>query len=186
MSNSKKSSTPEVQVEENPIGLSEDQTRKVAASLDVHVSSMFVLFHQYQKHHWLVRGPQFRDLHLYLEESYENVHKELDALAERMTTLGGIPTSDPVAQSKKAYLSHEEEGEFPVRDMLKADREAELKVIQELRASIKQAVELDDYGTETMLKNVLLSAEDRAHHLDHYLERDELYTPRKGKKNGTS
>lgn len=185
MSNSKKSPTPRVPVEENPIGLPEGVTKKIAASLDEHVSSMFVLFHQYQKHHWLVRGPQFRDLHLYLEDSYENIHKELDALAERITALGGIPTSDPVAQSKKAYLSHEEEGEFPVRDMLKADREAEQKVIKQLRASIKQAEELDDYGTETMLKNILLSAENRAHHLDHYLERDELYTPRKDKKNGT-
>lgn len=170
--------TPQARrVQNNPIGFSEDLAAKIAEALDVHVSSLFVLFHQYQKHHWLVQGPQFRDLHLYLEASYNQVHDELDALAERITTLGGIPTSDPVAQVRKAYLTHEEEGEFPVRDMLKADQRAEQTVIEELRTSIRLAEELGDYGTETLLKNTLLSAEERAHTLDHYLERDALYVP---------
>ena len=162
-------------VEENPIGLSKAAAEQIAAHLDEHVASLFVLFHQYQKHHWLVRGPQFRDLHLYLEEAYEKVHEEFDVLAERMTTLGGVPTSDPEAQAKQAYLSHEKEGEFPVREMLKADRKAEQIVIKKLRKTIELATEKGDYGTETLLKNVLLGAEERAHNLDHYLERDALY-----------
>ena len=62
-------------LEDNPIGLSKDVTAKLVPELDKHLASFFVLFHQYQKHHWLVEGPQFRDLHLFLGEAYEEVHK---------------------------------------------------------------------------------------------------------------
>src|SRR4030095_11848550 len=86
-------------LEQNPIGLSRDVTERLVPDLDTHLASLFVLFHQYQKHHWLVEGPQFRDLHLSLAEAYEEVHKQADTIAERITALGGIPTSNPVEQA---------------------------------------------------------------------------------------
>jgi DNA-binding ferritin-like protein len=171
------SAEPRTTIEDNPIGLTKAVTEKVIPDLDKHVSSLFILFHQYQKHHWLVRGPQFRDLHLYLEEAYTEIHEDLDALAERVTVLGGIPTSAPSMQSSLSYISHEQEGELPVRDMLKRDRAAEESVIVEMRATIEEATTLKDFGTETLLKQMLLRAEDRAHHLDHYLEKEALYAP---------
>jgi len=45
--------------------------------LDKHLATLFVLFHQCQKHHWLVEGPQFRDIHHFLEEGYTEIHKQL-------------------------------------------------------------------------------------------------------------
>lgn len=157
------------EIEENPVNLSEDTVKALTGNLDKIVSTMFVIFHQYQKHHWLVEGPQFRDLHLYLEESYTAVHLELDALAERLTVLGGFPTSSPVAQQKLSLVDHEPEGLFTVRDMLNADLEAEKTLATFIRTVIKEATKQEDYGTETLLKQTLLKVEDRAHHLDHYL-----------------
>lgn len=161
-------------IEDNPIGLEDDVVRQIIPALDKHVSSMFVLFHQYQKHHWMVEGPQFRDLHLYLEEAYNEVHRHLDDVAERITVLGGIPTCDPVAQAENAYVKHEEEGVFPVRQSLQNDLEMERKIAENLRKGIEQARELADYGTEHLLKKVLHHSEERAHHLDHYLASDSL------------
>ncbi|MBT8400888.1 MAG: DNA starvation/stationary phase protection protein, partial [Rhodothermia bacterium] len=133
-----------------------------------------VLFHQYQKHHWLVDGPQFRDLHLYLEESYSEVQENLDELAERITILGGIPSSSPKAQADVSYVQHEEEGGLRVRTMLKHDLSAEQAIIARLRDSIERASAGKDFGTERLLKSVLYAAENRAHHLDHYLEANSL------------
>jgi DNA-binding ferritin-like protein len=161
-------------VEKNPIGLPTDVVEQIVPELDRHLASLFVLFHQYQKHHWLVRGPQFRDLHLYLEEAYEEIHEQADVIAERMTVLGGLPTSGPVAQAETAYIEHEPEGEPAVRTMLEHDLQAEQVITQRFRASIRTAAELEDYGTEHMLKSMLFNIEDRAHHLDHYLERNTL------------
>ena len=97
-------------IEDNPIGLPKDVTSMLIPELDRHQASLFVLFHQYQKHHWLVEGPQFRDLHHFLQESYEAVHKQVDMIAERMTALGGIPTSHPAELVKVSYVEHEPEG----------------------------------------------------------------------------
>jgi len=166
-------------IEKNPIGLSSETVKKLIPLLDQHVSSLFVLFHQYQKHHWLVEGPQFHDVHVYLQKSYEAVHEAVDQIAERITAIGGIPTCDPVEQAKLAYVKHEPEGTFRLRDMLILDQKHEGAIVVELRKTIKLAVEHGDFGTEDLLKDVLLECEDRAHHLDHFLGADSLEIGRK-------
>ena len=161
-------------VEDNPIGLDDEVVQQLLPKLDELQATMWTIYHQYQKHHWLVEGPQFRDLHHYLEESYEEVHKYIDRISERMTALGGIPTSSPVNQAKLSHLEHEPEGTFRVRQMLKHDLKAEAKLAAEVRDAIERALELGDHGTKRELEKVLTKAEDRAHHLDHYLGEDSL------------
>jgi starvation-inducible DNA-binding protein len=167
-------------VEDNPIGLSKDVVRKLIPQLDRHLASLFVLFHQYQKHHWLVEGPQFRDLHLFLGEAYEEAHKQADMIAERITALGGIPTSNPVEQAKIAFITHEPEGVFRVRNMLGLDLSHEATIAKQVRKTISMARDSGDPGTEHLLKEILLDVEDRAHHLDHFLGGDSLEVGLKG------
>jgi DNA-binding ferritin-like protein len=161
-------------VEDNPIGLDDEVVKQLLPTLDELQATMWTIYHQYQKHHWLVEGPQFRDLHLYLEESYEEVHKYIDRISERMTALGGIPTSSPVNQAKLSHVEHEPEGTFRVRAMLQHDLQAEATLATELRTAIEQALELGDHGTKRELEKALTKAENRAHHLDHYLGEDTL------------
>ena len=165
---------PKATLEDNAIGLSKKVTAKAVSDLDKHLASLFVLFHQYQKHHWLVEGPQFRDLHLFLGEAYEEVHKQADKVAERITALGGIPTSDPVAQAKIAYVTHEPEGTFRIRAMLGLDRTHEGEIAVRLRKTYQLAGKLGDFGTAHLVEEILLDTEDRAHHLDHFLGADSL------------
>tara|TARA_E500000318_G_scaffold102169_1_gene106284 strand:- start:54 stop:611 length:558 start_codon:yes stop_codon:yes gene_type:complete len=165
---------PASEIEENPINLAEDAAKAIIPELDRHLATFFVLFHQYQKHHWLVEGPQFRDIHLFLEEGYNQIHLQLDAIAERITAIGGVPTSSPAAQSDLAYIEHEPEGIFRIGDMLARDREYESLIAANLRKTIKLCTANEDFGTETLLKGILLKVEDRAHHLDHFLGEDSL------------
>lgn len=160
--------------EKNPIGLAEKVAKEIGTQLDRHQASLFVLFHQYQKHHWLVEGPQWRDLHLYLEQAYNQIHADLDALAERMTVLGGLPSSGPAALLKAAYIEHEPEGKYSIRTSLENSMAAEKLIAQALRASISEANKAGDFGSEHLLKTTLAHTEDRAHHLEHYLADDEL------------
>jgi starvation-inducible DNA-binding protein len=51
--------------EGNPVGLSKITATTMAGELDRHLSSFITLYNQYHKHHWMVEGPQFRDLHLF-------------------------------------------------------------------------------------------------------------------------
>ena len=161
-------------LEDNPIGLSKKVTAKLVPVLDQQLASLFVLFHEYQKHHWLVEGPQFRDLHLFLGEAYEEVHKQADQIAERITALGGIPTSNPVEQARIAYVTHEPEGIFRIRAMLELDRTHEGEIATQLRKTYQLAERLGDFGTAHLVEEILLETEDRAHHLDHFLGADSL------------
>jgi DNA-binding ferritin-like protein len=161
-------------IEENPVGLDQDIAEQLIPKLDEIQCTLWTMYHQYQKHHWLVEGPQFNDLHLFLEENYEEVHKYLDRLAERITALGGIPTSAPDAQAELSHVEHEPEGTYRVRQMLQHDLTAEQTLSTILRDTIEQAQELGDPGTERELKKALTKAEDRAHHLDHFLGEDSL------------
>src|SRR4028118_1508320 len=88
----------------NPINLPKKTTSRLIEAMNRDVASMFVLFHQYQKHHWVVAGPQYLALHVRLEEHYTALHAEADAIAERIVTLGGVPISGPTAQIERGYL----------------------------------------------------------------------------------
>lgn len=165
---------PQDMLEENPVRLPREAAMAIVPELDKHLATAFVLVHQYQKHHWLVEGPQFRDIHLFLEEGYNEIHAQVDALAERITAIGGVPVGSPLAQAELSYIAHEPEGIFRVRDMLARDRAAEGQVAANLRATIKLCSGHEDYGTETLLKGTILKVEDRAHHLDHFLGNDSL------------
>ncbi|MHC4991367.1 MAG: ferritin-like domain-containing protein, partial [Planctomycetota bacterium] len=156
---------PKTELEQNTIGLDKDVVSRIAPQLDEHVATLFTLFHQYQKHHWLVEGPQFHDIHVVLQQSYTEVHLQVDAIAERITALGAVPTSGPVQQAELSYIEHEPEGVFRLRDMLERDREAEGTIAQKLRVTIELCATLGDYGTETLLKQDLVEAEGRAPHL---------------------
>lgn len=165
---------PQQMIEDNPIGLDEEVVEQIIPKLDEIQSTMWVMYHQYHKHHWLVEGPQFRDLHLFLEEHYEEVHKYVDRIAERMTALGGIPTSDPVNQAKLSHVTHEPEGTFRIRHMLQHDIGAENTLSKLVRSTVELAQNLGDHGTKRELEKVLTASEDRAHHLDHFLGEDTL------------
>jgi len=158
----------------NPIGLDRSVAEQGVHELNEHLATLVVLFHQYQKHHWLAEGPQFRDIHLYLEEAYTEVQKHFDEIAERITVLGGVPASSPRAQAEAAYIQHEEEGVFPLRQSLRNDLDAEQAIGGRLRTTIVDCTQRGDFGTEILLKQVLAAVEERAHHLDHYLASDSL------------
>ncbi len=172
---------PAGHMEDNPVGLPADATEDLAKQLDRHLAAHWTMWHQYRKHHWLAVGPQFRQLHLFLEENYEEVAKQGDVIAERITLLGGIPTSGMEAQARLTYITMEPEGHYRVRDSLKHDMLCEQTMAINLRMTITEANKQGDFGSEQLLKKALVKCEDRAHHIEHFLEGDSLEIGREEK-----
>ncbi|MCI4671945.1 MAG: DNA starvation/stationary phase protection protein [Bacteroidia bacterium] len=158
----------------NPVGLEESTAKEMGNQLDRHLSSMMILYQQYHKHHWLVEGPQFRDLHLFFEDHYNQLHGLFDQIAERITVLGVVPTVHPLKVVELSYIEHEPEGVYSLRDMLIHDLNAEKKMAQELRVSFKKAMELGDVASSYLLQEISYKTEDRAQHVLHFLEDDTL------------
>lgn len=165
-------------VEANPIRLGKETSEEMVKALDMHLSAMVELFHQYYKHHWLVKGPQFRELHLFFEKNYREVQEDFDKVAERITMLGGIPSTSMQRQDSQSFISPEDEGDHPIRQMVRKDMEDEGMLAEKLRESIQHAIDLKDFGTEHLLKKVLYAVENRAHELDHFLANDTLESSR--------
>jgi len=160
--------------EGNPVGLSKEVAMKIAEELDRHLAALQVLYHQYHKHHWLVEGPQFRDLHLFLEENYTDIHEQFDALAERITVLGISPTCHPNNWIELSYVDHEPEGVYRIRAMLENDMEAEKNIAIELRKGIKMTLNEGDFASKKLMEEILAKTEERAHHIEHFLGEDTL------------
>ena len=138
----------------NPVGLPQEVAEKMAKALDRHLSSYIVLYQQYHKHHWLVEGPQFRDLHHFFEINYNAMHEQYDMIAERLTVLGGIPTVHPTAVVDLSYVDHEPEGQYSTRDMLLNELEADKRIAEELRKTCQEAISLGDIGTSYLMQEL--------------------------------
>lgn len=160
--------------EGNPVGLSKKACNEISDDLDRHLASYVVMYMQYHKYHWLVEGPQFRDLHLFLQSHYEEVNLDMDAIAERMTLLGRTPSTRLDTLQKKSYVDQESEDVMRIRDSIKFAMENEAKICKQMRKTVKLCLEHDDFGTKQMIEGMLFKAEDRAHHLEHFLGDDSL------------
>ncbi|MDP9309911.1 MAG: DNA starvation/stationary phase protection protein [Chloroflexota bacterium] len=162
------------EVVDNSIKLKREGAKQVIDALNSDVASLFVLFHQYQKHHWVAEGPQFRDLHILLEEHYTATQLQADAFAERIVTLGGVPVSGPTAQLERGYVTEEPEGILDLRQMLSNDVKANQQILVKLREHIGLARQLGDFGSETLIKRHLREQELRTQDLMHMLEHETL------------
>ena len=156
----------------NPIGCDPAALKSVIQVLNEVLASQFTLFHQYLKHHWLIRGPQWRELHGLLHDFYQQTLKDGDNLAERIVMLGGMPETQPARQIEMSTFAFETDADLPARGKLENDLVAEMMVCQQLRRAIQAALKVHDYGTEHLLKGILLHAEQRADDLDHLLADD--------------
>src|SRR5699024_11301326 len=54
-----------------------------------------ILRDMYKKHHWLMRGQTFYQLHLLMDKHSDEQTELIDTVAERVQTLGGVAVGDP-------------------------------------------------------------------------------------------
>ena len=165
---------PKREYEGNPVGLTEEACNAISAELDAHLASYVVMYMQYHKYHWMVEGPQFRDLHLFLQQHYEEVNLDLDAIAERITLLGNTPSSRLDTYQEKSYCDQEPEDVMHIRDSLNFAMNNEKRICQRFRKTVHTCLDHDDFGTKKMIEGMLERAENRAHHLEHFLGEDSL------------
>ena len=162
------------EVVENPIGLEQDAVVATIASLNQNLATLYTFYHQIKKHHWVVEGPEYMALHTFLDDWAAALLKAADAVAERITALGGYPVSGPAAQERLALIRVEPEGVFPLRGMLEKDLADGAIIARALRVQIREAAGAGDFGTEHLLKELLLEHEQMVHHLEHFLGKSSL------------
>ncbi len=164
------------EVGDNPIGLEKDVTITICEGLNLVHASFQALNLQYQKHHFVVDGAEFYSIHQFFQESYEEVRDHAHNVAERLNGLGGIPAGTFGTFADLCCITPEPDGAFTCRQMIENDLAAELEIIGLLRRLAVQSESLGDHATRYLYEQILLAAEDRAFHLDHFLSEDSLTT----------
>lgn len=162
------------EIEENPLMLDTSVAREVVDLLNRDLATLYLLHHQYHKHLWLIEGPQFRELEQLFLLHAEQVELAAVELGERINALGGIPAATMRKQIELAYLEEEPDGATAIRDMLESDVDAEATIAVRLREHIRLVTELEDWGTEDLLKQTLQATEKRAAFVQKHLERESL------------
>ena len=114
------------------------------------LADTYTLYLKTQNYHWHVRGPNFRSLHLLFEEQYTSLALAVDAIAERIVTLGGQAPA-----SFKEYLGlasiHEGEAHTNAETMVSNLAKDHRQVIKDMNTVIKLAQEQGDEGTIALL-----------------------------------
>ncbi len=157
------------------IGLTEEQRQGVINLLNQDLADAYLLLVKTKKYHWDVVGPQFRSLHQLWEEHYQKLTLNIDALAERVRTLGGYPVGTLEGFLKLATLK-EHGGNVPTATKMVAnlvhDHE---QVIRNLRDHVDQSgEEFHDQGTADFLTGLLEEHEQIAWMLRSFIEGEAL------------
>ncbi|WP_255152477.1 DNA starvation/stationary phase protection protein DpsA [Halorarius halobius] len=163
-------------VGENPVRLDEEKAEQIIEALNTDLADAYVLYHQLHKHHWNVEGAEHLDIHVFLQEAYEEIEAAADELAERAQALGGVPHASMSALTEAATVEPEDEDVYDIRTSLANDLEMYGDIIESYREHVELAEGLGDYTTAEMLREQLEDVEEHAHVIDHYLEGDTLVT----------
>gem|GEM_PF-3036948 len=121
------------QLRSNPIGLDAPSVKATVEELNRTLATLYTLYHQVKKHHWVVEGPEYLPLHEFLDEWAAQLLKDADEVAERITALGGYPVSGPAEQENMALIAMEPEGVYALRAMLEKDLADGGKLVAALR-----------------------------------------------------
>ncbi|BFM38392.1 DNA starvation/stationary phase protection protein [Synechocystis sp. LKSZ1] len=134
-----------------PIALSPSARRESGALVNQILADSIILYHLYKKHHWLVRGHTFYQLHLLLDKHASEQIELIDALGERVLTLGGVAIADPRHVAEVTKIQRPPNGVEEVPVMLSRLLEAHELIIGELRVAIDKTAANQDSGTNDLL-----------------------------------
>jgi starvation-inducible DNA-binding protein len=138
-------------VRQFPVALSHDVRAYSCQRLNFVLADSRILHALYKKHHWLMRGPTFYQLHLLLDKHAEAQLELVDMLAERIQTLGGVAAGDPRHVAELTRVPRPPDGCETVPAMLSRLLEAHEIILQDSHDAARRTAEGGDDGTNDLL-----------------------------------
>ena len=139
-----------------PIALEADARRKSCQVLNEILADSMILYALYKKHHWLVSGPTFYQLHLLFDKHAEEQGEIIDLVAERVQSLGGIAVGDPRHAAELTTIDRAPNGAESVAAMIHRLLDAHETIIEKVRAGIDTTEKVGDWGSNDLLMGDVL------------------------------
>ena len=157
-------------VRQFPIGLSAETRLYSCERLNRILADTQILHSLYKKHHWLMRGPTFYQLHLLLDKHAGEQIELIDSIAERVQTLGGVAVGDPRHVAEITQIARPPDGAEEVPAMLSRLLEAHETILIDAHDAAKKAAEMGDDGTNDLIvSDVIRTGELQAWFLAEHL-----------------
>ena len=151
------------------IGIPEAQRQQIAEGLGRVLADSTVLYSKTHGFHWNVTGPMFNTLHLMFMEQYTELWTALDAIAERIRSLGFPAPYGGQAIGSLASIS-ESQGQPTALAMVRELVSGHEAVARTIRAVFALAEEGNDQPTADLLTQRLQVHEKTAWMLRSLLE----------------
>jgi len=139
-----------------PIALSAEARRESSQILNQILADTSILYALYKKHHWLVAGPTFYQLHLLFDKHAEEQLELIDLLAERVQSLGGIAVGDPRHAAELTTVPRPPDGAEEVPVMIDRLLDAHEIIIEKVRKGLDATEKNKDLGTNDLLMGDVL------------------------------
>jgi starvation-inducible DNA-binding protein len=157
-------------VRQFPLGLSYDARMYSCQQLNHVLADTQILHALYKKHHWLMRGPTFYQLHLLLDKHASEQLELVDKVAERVQTLGGVAVGDPRHVAEITCVARPPDGAEEVPAMLSRLLEAHETILIHAHEDAARVAELGDEGSNDLLvSDVIRTGELQAWFLAEHL-----------------
>ncbi len=140
------------------LGYSNMDTAEIVTLLNRLLSGYSVYQQKLRNFHWNVKGQDFFDLHGLFEQMYKRAINETDEVAERIRLFGQRPDStfSEYLRGSNIKEEHAEPTSFEMAKIILNDVRTLLEIMEE---GINAAQEINDNGTEFMLKGLVYNME---------------------------
>jgi starvation-inducible DNA-binding protein len=139
-----------------PIALPAEARLQSCQVLNVILADTMILYALYKKHHWLVAGPTFYQLHLLFDKHAAEQLELIDLLAERVQSLGGIAVGDPRHAAELTTIERPPDGAEDVAAMIHRLLDAHETVLEKVRSGIEKTEKSGDWGSNDLLMSEVL------------------------------
>lgn len=142
----------------NAIGLDTEKSMELAGKLNDLLANFSIFYMNVRGFHWNVRGDKFFELHLKFEEIYNDLQLKMDEIAERILTLGNIPTHSYRLYAETAEIKeiiNVSDGREGVNHLLDGFR----VLISKEREILSFSGEMNDEGTNALMSDYIRQQE---------------------------
>jgi starvation-inducible DNA-binding protein len=133
------------------LGLSKEVRFRSVASLNRLLAHCMAMRDLYKKAHWQTAGANFYELHLLFDKHYTEQLGLIDALAERVQTLGGVALALAHDVVEESRIARAPRGREEPADQLKRLLDAHELVLTEARPMARQAADDGDDGSNDLI-----------------------------------
>lgn len=154
----------------NRVALPDDVKQKVVEVMNVKLAASLDMYSQAKYAHWNVKGVNFYQLHLVFDDVAKTIFKQIDAIAERITQLGGTANGTVGMSAANSPIPPYNVEALSGPDHVTALADSLGAYCKELRQASDDIDELKDEPTADFFKQLVVDAEEELYFLESHLE----------------